>query len=604
MAPGGAPMKSGNGVIFGQVTEADSNRPVPGAIVTINLPGSQALRVMADSQGRFGFRDMPAGGFNMTSTRPGWVDGAYGRTRPNGPPMALVIAEGERVSGVVVPMWRYATIAGSVTDEAGDALVNMPVRVLKRTLTGGKVTLKEYQSDSTDDRGNYRVGQLEPGEYVVVVPYQAPSNEMPFAAAEASAVRDVLVRAVAPAGGGGNAGFFFNGSGDSPSAGVGEDGRPLAFGTMFYPNSPVSTRATVITVTSGEERASVDFQIRALPTSKVSGTATGPEGAVANLQISLVPAEADVNATSIETISGFSDGQGKFTIEGVPAGNYILRATRMPRMTMAGQVMFRAVTSNGGAMTVMTQPMAPTPPTPPTNDVTLWAEMNVGVGNKDLEGVAVSLRTGVKMSGTVQFTGSAQKPDPAMMSSMAVILEPADPKPGVTQAMGRVDQNGQFSTVGVPPGRYFVRMKAAMPGWTFQSAMAGGRDASVVAVDFESNDLTGVTLNFTDQPSELSGQVQGDGVLEGTAVIVFPADSTAWTGYGTTSRRLLQTRADKQGNFKLQALPAGDYLAVAMPDKMANDWSNPKALEAFAAAATRVHVSDNQKANVSLRVIK
>jgi hypothetical protein len=51
-------------------------------------------------------------------------------------------------------------------------------------------------------------------------------------------------------------------------------------------------------------------------------------------------------------------------------------------------------------------------------------------------------------------------------------------------------------------------------------------------------------------------------------------------------------------------LPAGDYLAIAMPDKMANDWSNPKALEAFAAQATRVHVSDNQKATVSLRVIK
>src|SRR5262245_23048774 len=58
--PGSQPMKTGTGVIFGQVTEADSNRPVPGAIVSVNLPGTQPLRVMADSQGRFGFRDMPA----------------------------------------------------------------------------------------------------------------------------------------------------------------------------------------------------------------------------------------------------------------------------------------------------------------------------------------------------------------------------------------------------------------------------------------------------------------------------------------------------------------------------------------------------------------
>ena len=195
MAPGGAPMKAGAGVIFGQVTEADSNRPVPGAIVTINLAGSQPIRVMADGQGRFGFRDMPAGGFNVSAARPGWVDGSYGRTRPGGPALPLLLAEGERVSGVVVPMWRYATIAGTVTDESGDPIVRAPVRVLKRTTVGGKVTLKEYQADSTDDRGTYRIGQLEPGEYVVVVPFQPPSNEVMIAQAEQSMVRDVMGQA-------------------------------------------------------------------------------------------------------------------------------------------------------------------------------------------------------------------------------------------------------------------------------------------------------------------------------------------------------------------------------------------------------------------------
>src|SRR5688572_11653161 len=228
MAPGSAPMKSGSGVIFGQVTEADSNRAVPGAIVTINLPGSQPIRVMADGQGRFGFRDMPAGGFNVAATRPGWVDGAYGRTRPGGPTLPLVLAEGERVSGVVVPMWRYATIAGTVNDESGEPLVRVPVRVLKRTMVGGKVTLREVPGDTTDDRGTYRIGQLEPGEYLVVVPYQQPSSEISMMAAEGAA-REVMVRAVAvsvdAAGAGGGGGNWVMAGGDfgGPSAGIGED---------------------------------------------------------------------------------------------------------------------------------------------------------------------------------------------------------------------------------------------------------------------------------------------------------------------------------------------------------------------------------------------
>ena len=78
--PSNTPMPMGSGVVFGQVTEADSTRPVAGAIVTLSIPGAQPLRVMADGQGRFGFRDLPKGRFNLVSTRPGWSDGAYGRT--------------------------------------------------------------------------------------------------------------------------------------------------------------------------------------------------------------------------------------------------------------------------------------------------------------------------------------------------------------------------------------------------------------------------------------------------------------------------------------------------------------------------------------------
>jgi hypothetical protein len=228
--------------------------------------------------------------------------------------------------------------------------------------------------------------------------------------------------------------------------------------------------------------------------------------------------------------------------------------------------------------------------------------MQLSVGVKDIENIAISMRPGVKMTGTVQFNGSADRPASDRLTQIAVLLEPAEPKAGLQTATGRVEANGTFSTVGVPPGLYFARIKAGLPNWTVQSVMANGRDASVVPVEIQSNDLSGVMLNFTDRPTEVSGQVTGDGPVEGTTVIVFPADQSAWTGYGTTSRRLASVRADKQGNFKVQSLPAGNYLAVAIPDKMASDWQNPKFLETIASQASRVEVSDNSKATVSLKV--
>ena len=107
---------------------------------------------------------------------------------------------------------------------------------------------------------------------------------------------------------------------------------------------------------------------------------------------------------------------------------------------------------------------------------------------------------------------------------------------------------------------------------------------------------------YRDRPSELSGQVQADGPLEAATVLVFPADQSAWVGYGSSSRRFVNMRADKQGNYKITNLPAGDYLAVAIPDKMANDWQNPKFLETLVAEAARLRIRDGDKAVANLKV--
>jgi hypothetical protein len=167
-----------------------------------------------------------------------------------------------------------------------------------------------------------------------------------------------------------------------------------------------------------------------------------------------------------------------------------------------------------------------------------------------------------------------------------------------------METSGQFATMGVPPGRYFLRVNASFSGYAFQSAMVNGRDASVVPIEIEGNDISGVVLTFTDRPTELTGQVTAEGGLAGATVLVFPAESSAWVGYGSTSRRFASARVDKAGSYRIANLPAGDYLAVAIPDKMANDWQNPKFLEALVNDAARVRVRDGDKASASLRVVR
>src|SRR5687768_15083435 len=102
--------QTGAGMLVGQVVDAAGSRPIAGAIVTIggslNAPGAggggprvimmgpggaamdpgggpnQVPRVMTDSEGRFAFRNLPRGSFNLTAQKAGYLEGAYGRFRP------------------------------------------------------------------------------------------------------------------------------------------------------------------------------------------------------------------------------------------------------------------------------------------------------------------------------------------------------------------------------------------------------------------------------------------------------------------------------------------------------------------------------------------
>jgi hypothetical protein len=602
--PSNTPMPMGTAVVFGQVTEADSTRPVAGAIVTLSIPGVQPLRVMADGQGRFGFRDLPKGRFNLGSTRPGWSDGAYGRTRPGGTALGISLAEGEKVSGVVVPMWRFASITGTVLDELGEPIVNASVRVLKRQLTNGRVRLTPQAQDTTDDRGIYRIGMLEPGEYVVAIPMSqgSPMLELPMLAdGRDVAVTRVMAAARVESAAAVGGMMFFNADGSTP-VGMTEDGRLLAYPTVFYPNAAGAAKAQILTVASGDERSGIDFGMKAVPTVKLSGIANGPEGPVTNLQLSLIPSEADDLVTGIETLTGFTDGQGRFTISNVPPGQYTLRAVRAPR---SAGIMEERMMGGGNATFVVRSEMSSSAG-PVSTTPTLWAEMTVAVGAKDVSDLAVGLRPGIKIAGMVQFNGVTERPTAQNLGSLNIVLTPADVRPGVQPARGRTEATGTFATSGVPPGKYLVSVQGGFPNWTFQSAMVNGRDASIYPVDIESNDLSGVMINFTDRPSEVSGQASADtGSPEALSVLVFPADQTSWTGPGAGSpRRFLSTRAEKDGKYRVANVPAGEYLAVAVPDKQIADWQRPKFLESLMPSATRFRVQDGDKVVQNLKVAR
>jgi hypothetical protein len=155
---------------------------------------------------------------------------------------------------------------------------------------------------------------------------------------------------------------------------------------------------------------------------------------------------------------------------------------------------------------------------------------------------------------------------------------------------GRVDPSGAFTTMGVPAGKYLLRVSPPN-GWLLRGAMLGGRDLADAAVDLRDVDLDSVVITFTDKPSSLAGTVTtANGNVDPKAtVIVFPQDASLWTDSGPSPRRLHNTRTGPDGSYSV-SVPAGDYYVVAVSDTGSFEWNDPALLSAIAPLAARVTV--------------
>ncbi len=625
-APAAPPAREGSGLILGTVIDGTSGRPVAGAIVTVAGPGlsptREGARILTDNEGQFVFRGLPSGSMMLAATKGGYLAGAYGRRTPGGPLRPLPLAEGQRVGDVRLLMWRTAAITGTIVDEAGEPVVGIEVRAYRRTFLSGRRGLRQEALSQTDDRGVYRLFNLTPGQYVVgvatttvAVPADALA-EYQSAVSSNSAGREALLRDLVSISAGGmptsglvrtgNLMMYPRGRIATPTS---PDGRTFAYPTTFYPAAAASAQATTLTVGSGDERSNIDIQMRPAPAVSVSGFVTGPDGPASHVAMRLVPAEAEPMATELEASNTMSDGTGAFRFLHVTSGQYTLKVVRQPAPARNSRDMTATMVEMGGGVVFSTVTSSPAVDAPLPAGPTLWESVPISVGRSDVMDVAVSLRTGTRVSGRVEFEGSAKVPEAAALTRITILLEPAGGQ--VTRAMsglrGRVEPNGQFTTVGLPGGRYLLRVIGGVaPSWTLKSAMHEGRDLADVPFDASGADLTGVILTFTDTPSELNGTVTGsDGSPDPDAsVLVFPADSTAWTEWGMNSRRLRAVSVGATGSYSMRSLPAGEYHVVAVPQQMAVDWQDPATLDALARDAVQVRIEDGRTKTQALRTVR
>ena len=586
------------GLIVGQVIEGGSNRPVPEAIVSLTGSGpavdprDRGRRVMADAEGRFFFAELSPGSYLLRAVKAGYPQNTYGPRRAplSGTPDARMdLREGERRGDATIFLWKYATLSGTVLDEAGEPVIGVEVRALRRSFGSGRMKFiplnTAISAARTDDRGAFRIASLPAGDYVISV--ASSHTTMPLAVFEQSgrqgriseevmsAISEFQILGYAQNQQIGDV-VLMTRSGIAIPPAPTESGRLTVYPTTFHPSTTSAADATVFSVGPGEERSAGTIQLRPVPTVRVSGKVVGPEGPVALTALRLAPAGESPAELALDPVTGLTDQTGAFTLLGVPPGQYVLRVMT-PRIT-------------GG----------PIPPSTPEKPI-LWASEPVTVADSAVSGLTVNLRPTFRVAGRIEFLGSKPAPSGvALTESVYISVYPASGQWGFVPASP--GPNGIFAT-GVTGGSYFVWAED-FPPWHLKAVIFEGRDISDLAVEIK-GDISAVVIQYSDDVSRISGTVHNaQGATESSAsVVVFPADRQRWTGYGSRfPRRARSTGVSAIGTFAFAALPPGDYFVAAIPDALLDTWQDPKVLDALSRSATRVSLAENEKRTVDLKV--
>lgn len=582
----GAQERPGEGTIAGRVVDATTGQPVSAAVVAVagfasgaNAPAS---RILTDGEGRFLLRGLNLpGNIDVIAAKSGYAEGAYGQNRPNGSRQNVELTAARKTADIVIRLWRYAAITGTVTDEAGEPLVRVQVRAVQRRAGMARGFSGAGGAAMTDDRGVYRISSLLPGDYIVITSQpglSAPAGIFADVARTGRASGELAALVAGRSMGELAAGLSLQGVrvGDALYAtGRGTVTPPPPAGTRmqiypptFHPGSTVPSQAAIVTVAAGEERASIDLHLTPVTTLRVSGTLIGPSGPAGMVPLRLTPGSVDLIAPEALTAVGVTDASGAFVFPAVVPGSYVLRAEprESPNQT--------------------------------------WLAMPLAVGGDDVDGIVATLQPPLRVTARTRFEGNAPPPSltppQGRMVTPLFTLEPEDGGPGVPPGVAALSANESLTLTGFPPGRYRVRVNNSPPGWMFKAAMLDGVDVSLNSFEF-SRDVADLLLVFTDRWSGVGGVVQG-AFADRAVVMLFPADSRAWVDAGPSPRRLRTARVDARGSFGMRSVPAGDYYVVAIPDEQAGDWRDPAVLEALARIATQVTVTEGEHKMIDLVV--
>lgn len=256
--------------VSGVVVDSETGRPLANVRVGLVVI-TEARAATTGTDGRFNLPLQEAPSVALTFHRADYVDERISLTR--------IDTVSEQLLNVTVKLDKFSVISGRIEEEGGDAEIGARVIAFRRTFVGGYARFVRFGTEMTDDRGLYRISNLEAGQYII--------GAVPVSGRTASTVTP----------------------------------------TTYSPNLLQMSLARVIDLRPGAS-ASANVTIPDIKGFSVAGVAAPIEGG-RGYNAYLEPV-----GTEVELETSIVDSEGRFGFENVPPGDYAVRV--LPLMHSVG----------------------------------------------------------------------------------------------------------------------------------------------------------------------------------------------------------------------------------------------------------------------------
>jgi hypothetical protein len=514
-------------------------------------PGTLARAMQTastDANGHFSFKNQAPGKYKVLAV----LDGYFGP--PSGGPLSIsVTVEAQKpVPPSDIFMVKGGVITGHVRDPNGQPASGINVSVSRLAYYNGRPQLQTISSKITDDRGEFRIFWVTPGQYYVD---------------------------------------------GTPRVTTGVPGPQDSWARTFYPGILDATAATAVVVNDGAEIQGIDFSIQSLSsksTFKISGKVTNPlagpapnaDMLISRIGFTLQPRELGiVDSATPSALRPTVGANGEFEIQNVRPGTYDLYVSyQLPRPL----------------------PGAPPPagasaasPTPLLLTRFYIDRARVDIRDSNVEGVHLQIQPGSELRGKVVGQGNTS----IAMDKIKIRLRQLDSMPeGYAVIVGdiSVDPKGEFSTQNVPNARYALRLTGLPETAYVADIQQGGTTVfdSGFTLGNEPGTLIELLVNSNGATIEGSVQTANKKLSINSTVVLVPS-----TIHRQNDLMYKTAKTDEKGQYSLKGVAPGEYTVYAWENVPTTAWMNSEFLAKYANRGRQLVISQGTRADVQLELI-